>query len=59
LLLDVLLQLRVLPLVFFAEFLDVHHDHVFLVDIALWSHAKIERSVVKPDLSPAESPKVC
>jgi hypothetical protein len=30
LLLDVLLQLRVLPLVFFTEFFDVHHDHVFL-----------------------------
>jgi hypothetical protein len=32
--LDVLLQLRVLPLVFFAELFDVHHDHVFLVNIA-------------------------
>jgi hypothetical protein len=46
-LLDVLLQLRVLPLVFLAEFLDIHHDHVVLVEIAMWSHAKIERSVVK------------
>jgi hypothetical protein len=35
LLLDVLLQLCVFPLVFLAEFLDIHHDHVSLVKIAL------------------------
>jgi hypothetical protein len=53
LLLDILLQLRVLPLVLFTEFFDIHHDHVLLVDVALWSHAKIERSVVKPDPLPS------
>jgi hypothetical protein len=35
LMLDVLLQLRLFPLVFFAEFFDIHHDHVFLVNVAL------------------------
>jgi hypothetical protein len=35
LLLDVLLQLRVLFLVFLTEFLDIHHDHIFLVNVAL------------------------
>jgi hypothetical protein len=35
LLLDILLQLRVLPLILLTEFLDIHHDHVVLLKIAM------------------------
>jgi hypothetical protein len=42
-------------MVFLTEFLDIHHDHIFLINVALWSHAKIERAVVKPDLGVAKS----
>jgi hypothetical protein len=47
LMLDVFLKLYVLSLVFLAEFLDIQHDHIVLLEITTCSQAKIERSVVK------------